>query len=422
MTTTFTPAWLCALSLVVCACTAPDDQAFTQEDLELIRSMALDPVAAPPVDISNDLLRGSAGSRKDLAVFGQQLFFDRELSADGGVDNAMVTCTDCHSPAHHFSDPRAQNNVSRGLKWTDRNSPSLVNVGYYVSFGWDGRADSLWGQGMHAYSGAKTMGGTKLRLSQQLARRYPDRFRAVFGLELPVELTLDTPNRFTSAPAGSPEAALLETVYTDVLKAWGAYELRLVSGNAPFDRFARGDAEALDPAQRRGLHLFLGKAGCVTCHLGPLFTDNQFHALGVRQHGVNVPDEDLGRFTGLQVLAQSPYRTNSTAPLPPTAADRGRFRTKSLRQVAETAPYFHAGQAETLDDVVWFYNQGGEGGGAGTPSPLIVPLHLDEGEQADLVAFLGSLTGEPVPAEWRCDNSRTAVTDGGLPLRCASTP
>ena len=87
--------------------------------------------------------------------------------------------------------------------------------------------------------------------------------------------------------------------------------------------------------------------------------------------------------------------------------------------MAETAPYFHAGQLKTLADVVWFYNQGGARSGAGTPSPLLVPLGLTDDEQADLVAFLGALTGVPPSANWLCNN---ALTDGGSIPRCAGNP
>ena len=407
-----------ALALLCAACTGTDDEeAFTREDLAYLRTMALDPKVAPPIDVSNDFLRGGRAmtNATDLAVFGQQLFFDIGLSADG----TQVACSDCHSPEHWFADARGKQ-TSFGLDWTDRNSPSLVNVGYYVSFGWDGRADSLWAQGRHAFASAKTMKGTKEKLAEQMAQRYGDRFAAIFGTPLPAQLLVDGGGKTLSE-------GQLDPIYQAALKAWSAYELRLVSGNSAFDRFALGDASALDSAQRRGLHLFLGKAGCITCHLGPHFTDNRFHNLGLEQKGVNVPGEDLGRFAGLIKLRELPvsYRVTANPPAP-TEDDKGRFRTKSLRNVAQTPPYFHAGQAASLADVVWFYSQGGAHGGAGTPSPLIVPLDLTDSERADLVAFLGSLTGDPVAPEWSCNNARPIpdarlIPDAGrgFSTRCA---
>lgn len=193
-------------------------------------------------------------------------------------------------------------------------------------------------------------------------------------------------------------------------------------GDAPFDRFALGDDSALDAAQRRGLQLFIGKAGCISCHLGQGFTDNLYHSVGVGQDAPHAPSEDLGRFTGLEEFNKpsfAPFRVGPSRPS--TEADKGRFRTKSLRQVAETAPYFHAGQLASLSDVVWFYNQGGAGQGAGTPDPLMVPLHLTDAEQADLVAFLGALTGKPVDPLLTCNNARSPAAVLST-TRCARIP
>ena len=106
----------------------------------------------------------------------------------------------------------------------------------------------------------------------------------------------------------------LEGIYRSILKAWGAYELQLNAGDSPFDRFAKGDEQALDAAQRRGLHLFLGKAGCISCHLGPNFTDNLFHSVGVGQTGAHVPTEDLGRFTGLEKFNSASFAAYRIGP------------------------------------------------------------------------------------------------------------
>lgn len=388
-----------------------DETVFTKEDQALLRRMELSPGTSPPVDALNDRYVGASDAyRTALATFGQQLFFDTELS-EPRPDGGRVACAECHAPNDWFSDGRGENHVSYGVDWTGRNSPSLVNVGYYVSFGWDGRADALWAQGKHAFEAPATMRGDPQHLARQVARRYGDRYRELFGFfSLPPELL--------TSDAGIPGEEV-ERLYKNVLKAWGAYLLQLNSGDAPFDRFVMGDESALSPEQLRGLHLFIGKAGCINCHFGPNFTDNQYHALGLEQTGAHVPGVDLGRFTGLQKLGEldAGYRLS---PVPPnSASELGKFRTKSLRQVAQTPPYFHAGQMATLADVVWFYNQGGLNGGAGTRSPFIVPLGLTEPEQADLVAFLGSLTGTPVPARWTCNNARS---DGGVTPRCEFTP
>lgn len=386
----------------------------TEQDQALLSSMVL---RGKPVDARNEYLDDDA-----VAEFGQQLFFDRGLSnVDAGTPNAGFTlatqgvaCVQCHVPAVGFSDDRTVRNVSFGLGWTARNSPTLLNVAFYEWWGWDGRADALWGQAVHAYEAAGTMGGDRLRLARALVARYGARYQAVFKEPLPAGF---------GAPLAPADAALLDRIYLRSLKAWAAYMSRLNSFDSPFDRFAQGDDHALSEGARRGLTLFFGKAGCVQCHRGPMFTDNQFHSVGLGQTGPNVPAMEQGRFTGLVKLKELQFRRASEVPAP-TTIDVGRFRTKSLRNVSLTGPYLHAGQLETLKDVVWFYNRGGDRDGAGTPSVFMEPLGLTEPEQSDLVLFLESLTGQPPDARWTCDNSYD--TDGGMTrdfgARCAVIP
>lgn len=408
---------VCAVAAItVAACGwGPVRPGLTEQDGALLATMVL---KGKPVDATNPYLQDDR-----VAQLGQQLFFDRGLSAvpspDGGFALATdgVSCAACHVPSKAFSDDRPARNVSYGVGpgWTGRNSPALLNVGFYEWWGWDGRADTLWGQAVNAYVASATMAGSELRLVRAAAARYGDRYQAVFGEPLPPGLDPQHPDaaRFASPDGGvqnlAPDArAEVRKAYERLLKAWAAYLSRLVSADAPFDRYAEGDEHALTAAQQRGLQLFFGKAGCVECHRGPLFSDNRFHALGVGQTGANVPREDLGRATGLSVLDRLEQRRATEVPKP-TTADRGLFRTKGLRNVAETGPYMHAGQLATLQEVVWFYNRGGDRDGSGEPSRFLVPLGLTEAEQADLVAFLEALTGQTPDARWLCDNARPTV-------------
>lgn len=393
---------LVAALVLACAC-EPGPEGFTEQDLALLREMAL---VEPPTDPSNEYARSL-----DAARLGQALFFDRDLG-QVRLDGTRGACADCHAPEHWFSDPRTPNHVSLGTGWTTRNSPSLVNVGYYKVFGWAGGSDSLWAQCHHAYTNPRTMAGTPVRLVRALSTHYATLYLAAFGEAVPDFSS----SRYSATVLDPQAAATVDAAYRRALKAWGAYLLRLVSQRAPFDAFALGQADALTPEQQRGLQLFLGKAGCITCHAGPAFSDNAFHALGLAQEGANVPAADLGREDGLKALASLPYRLRP--PPAPSGTDRGAFRTKSLRQVSETGPWFHAGQATSLVEVVWFYAQGGDRAPEGEVTPLLVPLGLSEAEQADLVAFLTSLTGEPVPATWRCDSSATRGEPGGVAAPC----
>src|SRR5262249_5153044 len=150
----------------------------------------------PPGDPSNAVVQSAAA-----ISFGQQLFFDTELSAalsasqdgqpkslsdDAGTRTQRVACADCHSPATWFSDDRSSpNNVSLGVGWTGRNSPSLVNVAQYVGgWAWDGRSDSLWMQCGVAYTAGATMAGTSHLMAKTILAKYADRYAEVFDAPL----------------------------------------------------------------------------------------------------------------------------------------------------------------------------------------------------------------------------------------------
>src|SRR5262249_5397083 len=195
-------------------------------------------------------------------------------------------------------------------------------------------------------------------------------------------------------------------------KAIAAYLRKLVSTNAPFDRYVGGDYNAISTSAKRGLQLFIGKAACVACHAGPFFTDNKFHSTRVAQTGDNVPATDLGRFSVLTnyqaaiptFSTSGDYSDNKVAgaatlaeygyTVAPTDADKAKFRTKSIRQIAETAPYMHDGVISDLDGIVEFYDQGG-GVDTDPPTkdPLLRPLGLSTQEKADLVEVMKTLTG-----------------------------
>ncbi|HMX43672.1 MAG TPA: c-type cytochrome, partial [Elusimicrobiota bacterium] len=147
-----------------------------------------------------------------------------------------------------------------------------------------------------------------------------------------------------------------------------------LTGNAPYDRSQAGDDKALSPAALRGLALFFGKANCSVCHSGFNFSNSDFHNLGV---GMGRKDPDLGRFVETKVESH-----------------RGAFKTPTLRNLRDTAPYMHDGSQKTLEEVVEFYNKGGE------KNPWldkeIRPLKLTAAEKKDLIEFLGALNGDKV--------------------------
>jgi cytochrome c peroxidase len=261
-----------------------------------------------------------------------------------------------------------------------------------------------------------------------LFRKYRADYNALFPV--PLDAALDPaaadaarfpaqgkPKANAMAPDGpwelmtAADRDIVNLAMANIGKAIEAYERQLVSRNAPIDRYVGGEYTALSSAAKRGLALFIGKAACVDCHSGPAFTDNQFHNTGVQQLGVNLPRVDNGRFDDLARTLTNAFNGASKfsddqpggmaklAGMTVTDDLKGQFRTGMLRQIDATGPYMHTGSLLTLEDVVRFYNWGGGNADfAGSKSPAMVPLLLTDEEQADLVAFLRSLTGEQPPA------------------------
>lgn len=307
------------------------------------------PLGLPPAPIPADN-RPTANS----VALGRRLFFETKLS----VDNTL-SCASCHQPSLNFSDGQTVA-VGVGKQLGLRNSPTVLNAAYSLALFWDGRAGSLEQQAGDPIANPKEMNMSHDVCAEKLNadQKYRDEFAKVFG---PGVITMDK-----------------------VKKAIAGFERTLLSGNSPFDRYQYGgEKAALNPAAARGLAVFTDpkRGNCATCHtIGvtfALFTDGQFHNLGA---GMNSGGEltDLGRYV----------QTKSEA-------DRGAFRTPSLRNVARTAPYMHDGSLKTLKDVIDFYVGGGN-------SNLqldrqIKPLKLSARDGRDLVEFLEALTGELPP-------------------------
>jgi cytochrome c peroxidase len=235
-----------------------------------------------------------------------------------------------------------------------------------------------------------------------------------------------------------PDDQLLATrVNVNFGKAVAAYEARLVSRDSAFDRFVADlrsgvgvESTVISADAKEGARLFVGKAGCADCHSGPLLSDTKFHNVGVPSVGQGVPTVadcpkggvcdcvtpanclPFGAWDGVQKMRKSPYRRESMwsdnpldqsrrgwMDMPIDDIPRGSFRTPSLRDVALTAPYMHTGAFATLEEVVAHYNRGADPTAAGDVAAQLQPLYLTAREQSQLVAFLKTLTGEPLPAE-----------------------
>jgi cytochrome c peroxidase len=277
----------------------------------------------------------------ERVALGRTLFHDPILSRD-----RSLACTGCHVPEHVFADGRP---VSVGVfgRVGERNVPALLNRAWGRSFFWDGRTTTLEEQVVQPIVNPVEL---DLTLEEAVARlagvpEYTTAFRDAFERDVNAE---------------------------DLARALASYVRTILAGDAPIDRYYAGDREALSPAARRGLDLFRGKANCTACHLGPTFTDEQFHNTGVAWRDGRLRDQGRYRVTRHD-------------------ADRGAFKTPTLREVARTAPYMHDGSLPTLEEVVAFYDRGGN------PNPHldrdVRPLHLSPEERNALVAFLHSLGG-----------------------------
>ncbi|MEZ4299826.1 MAG: cytochrome c peroxidase [Polyangiaceae bacterium] len=365
-------------------------------------------------DLPSDPTNRFAGDPR-AAALGKRLFFDSALSRTG-----HVSCAGCHDPGRGFSDGRE---VSVGRSAGRRNAPSLLGAAYSPWLFRDGRKDSLWAQAMGPLEDPTEHALSRLDVVRRLASVYGPEYESTFG-PLPVidetwpESARPVPED-PSAPENAAWVALgperqrqVNTAFANAGKAIAAWERLLVPGRAPFDEYARAvregrESSALSPAAVAGLRLFVGKAGCVSCHDGPRFTLDGFHNLGLPGRG----EPDRGRSAGASLVLADPFNCTgafSDAPdrcaelgfLDPAFADfEGAFRTPSLREVARTAPYMHAGQLATLADVVAFYDTLPGQAEIGHREATLRPLGLTETERAELVAFLESLTSDaPVPA------------------------
>ena len=273
---------------------------------------------------------------------GKMLFFDPRLSKGNAI-----SCAFCHNPGTGWADAR-QFSIGVGGEQGGRQAPTVLNTGYQTFQFWDGRAGSLEEQALVPIQNRIQMAETLPNVVKKLnaVPEYKKRFKEVFGTEVSAE---------------------------GIARAIAAFERTVVSTNSAYDKYLAGDKAALSEAAARGLGLFTGKAGCEACHNGPNFTDNRFHNIGVPQ--VGPLKEDVGRYA---VTKQE--------------QDRMAFKTPTLRSVALTAPYMHDGAFKTLDEVIEFYNKGGE---AVLGKDLsMTPLNLTNQEKNDLVEFLKALTGE----------------------------
>ena len=370
---------------------------FSQDEWEIV--LGLSPLSdTPPPNPTNRFADDPAA-----AELGQAFFFDFRFSK-----HSTIACSTCHSPFYAFVDIEATSFATgRGT----RNTPTVLNAAYNEWQLWDGRSETMWAQALFALEGEDEMAGTRTQYAHVINQHYKPEYEAVFG---PLPELEDTTRFPADGKPGEPafddmseaDQVVINTIFSNIGKAFESYQRLLISRDAPFDRYVAGDEATISPEAKRGLKIFIGKGGCADCHNTPRFADNAFHNIGVPPGSV----EDKGRFQGIPKLLNNIFnsagiysdsRAESEDMLGVMEAmpeDQGAFRTPTLRNVAVTAPYFHTGEFPTLLSVIEFKNAGGYTTAfPGMGAVPIAPLGLSEQEQSDLVAFLETLTGEMPP-------------------------
>ena len=398
--------WVLALGVAIMAYAFWPAGGWSQEEIATLRGLWLGELPPLPPDPSNAVADDPAA-----AALGHKLFFDARFSA-----NDAVSCASCHAPGQNFNDGLP---LGRGVGVTNRKTMTVVGTAYSPWLFWDGRKDSQWAQALGPLESPVEHGGTRTQYAHLIDAFYRAEYEALFG-PLP---DLSDRARFPEAagPVDDPAArqawermraedrAIVTRVYVNMGKAIAAYERRLMPGPSRFDRYVeallQNDQEtmrqALSADEIAGARLFIGKAECINCHSGPLLTDNSFHNTGVPA-APGLP-QDTGRAAGAQQVLDDEFNCLSqwSDARPDACAElrfmvrsgdqlNGMFKPTTLRNIAEMAPYMHAGQFASLREALEHYNQA-------RPGPIgkteLKPLNLSEQELAQLEAFLRSLSG-----------------------------
>ncbi len=352
---------------------------WTDADIEVLQSLWIGNLGPVPRDLSN-----AVADNPLAAEFGQRLFFDARLSVNGAI-----SCSTCHQPVRRFTDGLQK---GQAIGTSKRNTPSIVGGAYSPWLYWDGRRDSQWSQALSPLEDANEHGTDRRHVVRVIAEdsTYSETYRELFG-ELPDQAKEEAVN----------------TTFSNIGKAIAAFERLLLPAPSRFDDYVAaviaGDVAAQQALYTDdeivGLQLFIGKANCTQCHNGPLLTNHEFHNTGVISFPGEVPDK--GRVLGVREVQNNAFncggiysddRDRNCAELEYARTGPeliGAFRTPSLRNLENTAPFMHKGQIATLSAVLRHYNE----------APLAMighnetkPLKLRNSELRQMEAFLHTLS------------------------------
>ena len=367
---------LVLISTIVLAA-APRGDRWTAEEAGLVSSLSLRELGPVPADPTNRV-----ADDPRAAELGRKLFFDARLSANG-----EVSCATCHVPEKDFQDGTP---LAKGVGVTNRRTMPIAGMAHSPFFFWDGRKDSLWAQALGPLESPVEHGGSREQYAAVIAAHYRANYEAIFGM-MPALSTRDA----------------VTAVFVNMGKAIAAYERTIDYTHSRFDRYAdalqdtgRAPEGVLSAEEVAGLRLFIGKASCTKCHNGPQLTNHEFHNTGVPAR-VGLP-ADSGRLAGADAVLRDEFNCRSRwsdhrskcAELDFLITGdhvlQRAFKVPSLRNVAGRAPYMHAGQFNTLSEVLDHYSRAPE---APAGHSELQPLRLSAQERRQIEAFLRSLSG-----------------------------
>lgn len=390
----------------------PARDQWSAAEIEVLLSLRLSQLPATPRDPSNTVENSPAAIE-----LGKRLFNDARFS-----QNQQVSCASCHDEKKQFQDGLP---LGRGVGKGARRTMPIVGAGHSAWFFWDGRKDSLWAQALGPLEDTVEHGGNRVRYARLIQTHYRSDYESIFKAMPDLSRLPDD-----AGPGGSPAEQSawkamdagarqdVSRVFANMGKAIAAYEKTLVHGETRFDRYVEGlvandpsAQKALTPKEVDGLRVFIGKGQCVTCHNGPLFSDQHFHNTGVPPRDAAKPDRGrsaaiakvqgdefncLGPFSDAKPGQCQELRFMATD----EAAMEGAFKTPGLRGVTLRPPYMHAGQIATIEEVIAHYVRSPaavvgktELARADSGHPERKPIRLSEQEVKALASFLGTLSG-----------------------------
>ncbi|MBI5296239.1 MAG: cytochrome-c peroxidase [Chloroflexi bacterium] len=377
---------------------------WSEAEVITLRSLWIGSLPPLPPDPSNRY-----GDDPRAAALGEDLFYDTRFSSNG-----EVACVSCHLPFQGFQDALP---LGKGVGTTNRRTMPIAGTAYSPWMFWDGRKDSQWAQALGPLESAVEHGGDRTQYAHLIAKYYRSDYEPIFGplpdlSRLPAHAgpVADTEASAAWEAMRPEDREAVTRIYANMGKAIAAYERTVMPTQTRLDRYVQAVVEndylamqtTLTSDEIAGLQVFIRYGNCTRCHNGPLLTDNSFHNTGVpATEGL---PEDTGRAAGAQqVLADEFNCLSSYSDAVPEDCDELRFmlaegdelmrafKVPSLRGVAERAPYMHAGQFASLEEVIRHYNLAPA---APAGHNELEVLNLTATQIRQLIAFLKTLSPE----------------------------